>query len=90
MHLSTRIGDFNIVQEQPSDDGDGAIYRVSSRQPASLERLLQSVGFRREIVDSVRADGTFHFHAGQRDLFDIMSALAETIDYDRFSPRPTA
>ena len=45
MFLETRLGAFSIVQAQPPDDGDGAIYHVSSRARADLDRLLLFAGF---------------------------------------------
>lgn len=84
MFLETRLGAFSIVQAQPPDDGDGAIYHVSSRARADLDRLLQSTGFQREISESREEGWPYRFAASQRDLFDLMSTLAETIDYHRF------
>lgn len=84
MWLATKLGFFSIVQKQPPDDGDAAVYHVRARVRADLENLLGATGLQREILAWPSADYRFRIMASQREVFDIMSALAESIDYDNF------
>lgn len=84
MRLSTRLGTYHIVQVTPPDDGDGAVFRVSSRDRAELEGLVESAGLRVELQQAADEHEGWHFAASQRDLLDLMVSLAETVDYERF------
>lgn len=84
MRLSTKLGTYHIVQVTPPDDGDGAVFRVSSRERAELERLVGSAGLRVDVEQAGDEVGGWQFTASQRDLLDLMVSLAETVDYERF------
>ena len=87
MRIATKLGSFTIIQAQPPDDGDAAIYHLRSPAREALEHLLQSTGLAREIVPpSSPADSEYRVIISRNEIFDILSALAESIDYDHFDP----
>ena len=84
MWLATKLGFFSIVQKVPPDDGDAAVYHVRAMVRADLENLLQVTGIQSGILEPLSPSERFHIMATQREVFEILSALAETIDYDHF------
>ena len=84
MWLATKLGFYSIVQTQPPDDGDAAVYHVRARVREDLENLLRVTGLQREILAWPTADYRFRIMASQQEVFEIMGALAESIDYDNF------
>jgi hypothetical protein len=84
MWLATKLGFFSIVQKDPPDDGDAAVYHVRARVKGDLENLLNVTGLQREILMWPSADYRFRIIASQLEVFEIMSALTETIDYPNF------
>ena len=84
MKLQTKLGAFTIIQSQPADDGDAAVYEVRAAVRKELEHLLEVSGLRSEIAATADREAAFRAKVTQRDVFDIMSALAETIDYEKF------
>ncbi len=86
MWLATKLGHYSIVQTQPPDDGDAAVYEVRAQTREELDSLLQMTGLHREISPSAGSSERYSIVATQRELFEIMSTLVDTIDYDRFEP----
>jgi len=84
MWLATKLGFYSIVQKQPPDDGDAAVYHVRARVREDLENLLQVTSLPCEILAWPKADYRYRIVVGQQEVFEIMSALAESIDYDNF------
>jgi hypothetical protein len=84
MWLATKLGFFSIVQKEPPDDGDAAVYHIRARVREDLENLLRLTDLQREILTWPSADYRFRIMASQQEVFEIMSALAESIDYDNF------
>jgi hypothetical protein len=87
MQLTTKFGSFSIVQAEPPDDGDAAVYHVRSPAREALEKLSHEAGLPNQILTSENAGDHYHIATSQRDIFALMSALAESIDYKDF-PAP--
>lgn len=84
MWLATKYGFFSVVQKQAPDDGEPAVYHVRARVRTDLENLLKATGLTQEIQEWPKADYRYRIIAGQQEVFEIMSHLAESLDYDNF------
>lgn len=84
MRLATKFGVYSVVQKQPPDDGDAAVYQVRARFRDDLEKLLRAAGFQHEISTRPDTDERYSILATQQEIFEIMSTLTESIDYDTF------
>ena len=78
MWLATKHGFYSIVQKSPGQ------FHVRGRVRKDLENLLQLVGKDLEILDWPSADYRYRFIVSQRELSDIMGALAVSLDYPNF------
>ena len=87
MRLVTTLGTYTIVQAQPPDDGDAAVYHVQSASRQPLETLRQTTGLTREILPPPSTGGEHCLIITRNEIFDILSALAETIDYPSFDEK---
>jgi hypothetical protein len=88
MRIATKIGTYTIIQTQPPDDGDAAVYHLRSPTREPLEKLRQLTGLSHEILPPAPTDAEFHLVITRNDIFEILATLAETIDYDHFDPTP--
>jgi hypothetical protein len=86
MRLATKYGFYTILQIQPPDDGEAAVYQVRARACKDLENLLAATGLCREISDQPGTDCRYRFPASQQEVFEIMFHLVESLDYDHFQP----
>lgn len=84
MWLATKLGFYSIVQNQPPDDGDAAIYHVEAQAREDLENLLFATALQNEIIESPEADYRYRIIASPPEIFEILSVLAESVDYDNF------
>lgn len=84
MWLATKRGFYSIVQKEPPDDGEPAVYHLRAHVREDLENLLRVTGLQREILAWPSADYRFRILASQQEVFDVISTLAERIDYDNF------
>jgi hypothetical protein len=84
MWLATKLGFFSIVQKEPPDDGEAAVYHVRAQGREDLQNLFQVTGLQREILETPGADSRFRILVTQQEVLEIVSALAESIDYDSF------
>ena len=84
MWLATKYGFYSIVQKQPPDDGDPAVYHVRARVRQDLENLLAASALAMEILEWPEADYRYRIVIHQRELFDLMCLLAENLDYPNF------
>jgi len=73
-----------MVQKQPPDGGEPAVYHVRARLRKDLENLAKATALQHEIQEWPKADYRYRIIVGQQEVFEIMSHLAESLDYDNF------
>jgi hypothetical protein len=78
MWLATKHGFYSIVQKPPGQ------YHVRARIRQDLVNLLALVRRDLEIHDWPAADYRYRIIVAQRDLGEIMAALAVSLDYTNF------
>ncbi|HSH09294.1 MAG TPA: hypothetical protein VK995_02830 [Oceanipulchritudo sp.] len=78
MWLATKHGFYSIVQKPPGN------FHVRARVRQDLVNLLTLVQKDLEILDWPAADYRFRIIVTQRDLGEIMAAMALALDYPNF------
>ena len=78
MWLATKHGFYSIVQKAPGE------FHVRARVRQDLENLLTLVGKDMVIQEWPAADYRYRTIVAQRDLTEIMAALALSLDYPNF------
>lgn len=84
MWIASKFGWFSIVKEK---SGPGFMVRARSR--ADLEQLTAAVAACNEeklpaIIETPEADYRFRIVIGNSQLWDVMEALVESVDYSNF------
>lgn len=78
MWLATKHGFYSIVQKAHRE------YHVRARVRQDLENLLDLVGKELDVQDWPLADYRYRIIVQQREISEIMAALALSLDYPNF------